>query len=109
MKICIFLLASLLSPSLSAPLESDRLPQFLQSLPFFSELQSLQQTFQDLQASLPPEVLAQIQQSLPPFLANLLAAGQQQPASRGLQDVAQGGLQRKEGSEYFLTFSRLDC
>jgi len=89
MKISIFLLASLLSPSLSAPLESDRLPQFLQSLPFFSELQSLQQTFQDLQASLPPEVLAQIQQSLPPFLANLLAAGQQQPAGRGLENVAQ--------------------
>merc|ERR1712001_420607 len=96
MKICIFLWASLLSPSLSAPMESDRLPQFLQALPFFSELQSLQKTFQDLQASIPAEALAQIQQSLPPFLANLLAAGQQQPAARSLEDFQtqfpQGGI-----------------
>merc|ERR1711953_655203 len=89
MRICIFLLASLLSPSLSAPTETDRLPQFLQALPFFSELQDLQQTFQDLQANIPAEVMAQITQNLPPLLANLLVAGQQQPAGRGLQDVVQ--------------------
>merc|ERR1711874_814851 len=89
MRICIFLLASLLSPSLSAPTETDRLPQFLQALPFFSELQDLQQTFQDLQANIPAEVMAQITQNLPPLLANLLVAGQQQPAGSGLQDVVQ--------------------
>merc|ERR1711913_86985 len=88
MRICIFLLASLLSPSLSAPTETDRLPQFLQALPFFSQLEDLQQSFQDLQANIPAEVMAQITQNLPPFLANILA-GQQQPAGRGLQDVAQ--------------------
>merc|ERR1711874_599343 len=95
MRICIFLLASLLSPSLSAPTETDRLPQFLQALPFFSELQDLQQTFQDLQANIPAEVMAQITQNLPPLLANLLVAGQQQPAGRGLQDVVQEGIQRR--------------
>merc|ERR1711874_186270 len=88
MRICIFLLASLLSPSLSAPTESDRLPQFLQALPFFSQLEELQQSFQDLQANIPAEVMAQITQNLP-FLANTLAAGQQQPAGRSLQDVVQ--------------------
>merc|ERR1712038_338360 len=89
MRICIFLLVSLLSPGPSAPTETDRLPQFLQALPFFSELQDLQQTFQDLQANIPAEVMAQITQNLPPLLANLLVAGQQQPAGRGLQDVVQ--------------------
>ena len=89
MRICIFLLASLLSPSLSAPTETDRLPQFLQALPFFSQLQELQQRFQDLQANIPAEVMAQITQNL----ANLLAAGQQQPAARGLDEVVQEGIQ----------------
>merc|ERR1711953_1289286 len=89
MRICIFLLASLLSPSLSAPTESERLPQFVQALPFFSQIQELRESFQDLQAKIPAEVMAQITQNLPPFLANLLAAGQQQPAGRGLQDVVQ--------------------
>merc|ERR1712141_147734 len=88
MKICIFLWAvlSVLSAAMSAPTESDRLPQFLQALPFFSELQSLQQTFQDLQANIPAEVMSQLQQSLPPFLVNILAGGQQ-PAGRSLQDL----------------------
>merc|ERR1712038_687020 len=89
MRICIFLLVSLLSPGPSAPTETDRLPQFLQALPFFSQLQDLRQSFQDLQANIPAEVMAQITQNLPPFLANLLAAEQQQPAGRGLQDVVQ--------------------
>merc|ERR1712038_1613602 len=73
MRICIFLLVSLLSPGPSAPTETDRLPQFLQALPFFSQLQDLRQSFQDLQANIPAEVMAQITQNLPPFLANLLA------------------------------------
>merc|ERR1711874_333360 len=89
MRICIFLLASLLSPSLSAPTETDRLPQFLQALPFFSQLEDLQQSFQDLQANIPAEIMAQITQNLGPFLANILAAGQQQPAARGLDEFFQ--------------------
>ena len=86
MKISIFLLA-VLSAAMSAPTESDRLPQLLQALPFFSELQSLQQTFQDLQANIPADVMSQLQQSLPPFLVNILAGGQQPATTRTLQDL----------------------
>merc|ERR1711910_215633 len=93
MKTFLLLLATL-SVISGAEADSDRqtqtapqLPQFLQQLPFFSQLQSLQQAFQQLQAtippenmtqlqqqlqqlqsSLPPQVVQQIQQALPPFL-----------------------------------------
>merc|ERR1711874_103537 len=88
MKTFLLLLAAL-SVTSGAEADSDRqtqtapqLPQFLQQLPFFSQLQSLQQAFQQLQATIPPEIMTQLQQSLPPFLANLLSS--QQPAGRTL-------------------------
>ena len=107
MKISIFL-SAVLSAAMSAPTESDRLPQFLQALPFFSDLQSLQQTYQDLQANIPAEVMSQIQQSLPPFLVNILTGGQQ-PAGRTLQDLQsqlpQGGsLEIKNMKTIFFVF-----
>ena len=86
MKIFIFLMA-VLSATWSAPTESDRLPEFLQALPFFSELQSLQQNFQELQANIPAEVMSQLQQILPPFLVNILAGGQQTATTRTLEDL----------------------
>merc|ERR1712168_1680909 len=52
--------------------EAPELPQFLQQLPFFSQIQSLQEAFQHLQATIPPEIMTQLQQSLPPFLASFL-------------------------------------
>merc|ERR1712156_922038 len=88
MKTFLLLLAAL-SVTSGAEADSDRqtqtapqLPQFLQQLPFFSQLQSLQQAFQQLQATIPPEIMTQLQQSLSPFLANLLSS--QQPAGRTL-------------------------
>merc|ERR1711910_64857 len=88
MKTFLLLLATL-SVTSGAEADSDRqtqtapqLPQFLQQLPFFSQLQSLQQAFQQLQATIPPEIMTQLQQSLPPVLANLLSS--QQPAGRTL-------------------------
>jgi len=61
--------------------EAPELPQFLQQLPFFSQIQSLQEAFQHLQATIPPEIMTQLQQSLPPLLGNLL---NNQPAGRSL-------------------------
>merc|ERR1711874_219145 len=88
MKTFLLLLAAL-SVTSGAEADSDRqtqtapqLPQFLQQLPFFSQLQSLQQAFQQLQATIPPEIMTQLQQSLPPVLANLLS-GQQATGRAG--------------------------
>jgi len=61
--------------------ETPQLPQFLQQLPFFSQIQSLQEAFQHLQSTIPPEIMTQLQQSLPPLLGNLLSS---QPAGRSL-------------------------
>merc|ERR1711962_852874 len=66
------LLLAISAISLIAGQEAPQLPQFLQQLPFFSQLQSLQEAFQHLQSSLPQEVMTQLQQSLPPVLASLL-------------------------------------
>merc|ERR1712168_92778 len=61
--------------------DAPQLPQFLQQLPFFSQIQSLQEAFQHLQATIPAEIMTQLQQSLPPLLGNLLNS---QPAGRSL-------------------------
>merc|ERR1719495_2456049 len=66
------LLLAISAISLIAGQEAPQLPQLLQQLPFFSQLQSLQEAFQHLQSSLPQEVMTQLQQSLPPLLASLL-------------------------------------
>ena len=76
------LLLALSALSLIAGQEVPQLPQFLQQLPFFSQLQSLQEAFQHLQSSLPQEILTQLQQSLPPVLASLLTT--QTAAGRSL-------------------------
>merc|ERR1719495_333836 len=76
------LLLAISAISLIAGQEAPQLPQFLQQLPFFSQLQSLQEAFQHLQSSLPQEVMTQLQQSLPPVLANLLTG--QTAAGRSL-------------------------
>ena len=76
------LLLALSALSFIAGQEVPQLPQFLQQLPFFSQLQSLQEAFQHLQSSLPQEILTQLQQSLPPVLASLLTG--QTAAGRSL-------------------------
>merc|ERR1711988_969833 len=76
------LLLALSALSLIAGQEVPQLPQFLQQLPFFSQLQSLQEAFQHLQSSLPQDIMTQLQQSLPPVLASLLTG--QTAAGRSL-------------------------
>merc|ERR1711936_519423 len=106
MKTFLLLLAAL-SVTSGAEADSDRqtqtapqLPQFLQQLPFFSQLQSLQQAFQQLQATIPPEIMTQLQQSLPPVLANLLSS--QQPAGRTLDQFTTNIQQMQQALPPFL-------
>merc|ERR1711988_1553582 len=79
------LLLALSALSLIAGQEVPQLPQFLQQLPFFSQLQSLQEAFQHLQSSLPQDIMTQLQQSLPPVLASLLTG--QTAAGRSLDPI----------------------
>merc|ERR1719450_617117 len=57
-------------------------------LPFLSEIQKLQEAFQQLQSNIPPQVLQQLQ-SLSPFLANILSAQIVQPGRSLLPESLQ--------------------
>merc|ERR1719450_1067953 len=81
-------LANILSAQIVQPGRS-LLPESLQKLPFFSELQNLQ-------SNIPPEVLQQLQQSLTPLLANILQ-----------QDLPTGRAQLPDFLQQFPLFSEL--